>query len=92
MWCLFIYDLFYRRIIVLKKTRNIRWNADGWIREASGVLCDRKILIKLNGKFDKTVVSAAMVYRSEYLAIGRKIHYEYMCVRQENVKMDEWSN
>ncbi|XP_064121763.1 uncharacterized protein LOC135226253 [Macrobrachium nipponense] len=38
------------------------WN--NW-RSASGVLCDKKVLLKLKGKFHKTVVRSAMLYGTE---------------------------
>ncbi|PKA63692.1 hypothetical protein AXF42_Ash016976 [Apostasia shenzhenica] len=39
----------------------------GWVkwRNASGVLCDRKISSKIKGKFYKTVVRPAMIYGAE---------------------------
>jgi len=38
-----------------------------WIKwwEASGVLCDKKILIKLKGKFYKSVIKPTVLYGSE---------------------------
>ena len=44
------------------------WRA--W-RQASGVLCDRKISIRLKGRFYKTVVRPAMLYGSETWAIKK---------------------
>ena len=46
----------------------------GWMkwREASGVLCDRRMPIRLKGKFYKTVVRPAMLYGSECWAVDKK--------------------
>ena len=46
----------------------------GWLkwREASGVLCDRRMPIRLKGKFYKTVVRPAMLYGSECWAVDKK--------------------
>ena len=47
----------------------------GWTkwREASGILCDKRIPIRLKGKFYKAVVRPAMMYGTECWAVGRKI-------------------
>ena len=39
----------------------------GWVewRNASGILCDRKIPVKLKGKFYKTAIRLIMLYGSE---------------------------
>ena len=44
------------------------WN--NW-RAASGVLCDRKVPIKLKGKFHKTVVRPAMLYGTETASLKK---------------------
>jgi len=49
----------------------------GWTkwRNASGVLCDRKIPLKLKGKFYRTAVRPAMLYGSECWAVkGQQEH------------------
>jgi hypothetical protein len=40
----------------------------GWMkwRQASGILCDKKVLQKLKGKFYRTLVRLAMLYGAEY--------------------------
>ena len=47
----------------------------GWTkwREASGILCDKRIPIRLKGKFYKAMVRLAMMYGTECWAVGRKI-------------------
>ena len=47
----------------------------GWTkwREASGILCDKRIPIRLKGKFYKAVVRPAMMYGTECWAVDRKI-------------------
>ena len=46
----------------------------GWVKwkNASGVLCDGKMPIKLKGKFYRTVIRPAMLYSSECWAIKRQ--------------------
>ena len=41
-------------------------------RSALGVLCDRRIPIKLKGKFYKTVIRPAMLYGIKGWAVKRK--------------------
>jgi len=43
----------------------------GWLkwRRASGVLCDKKVPLKLKGKFYRTAVRPAMLYGTECWAI-----------------------
>lgn len=43
-----------------------------WRREAVGVLCDKKLLLKVKEKFYKTFVRPATMYSSEYWAKIRK--------------------
>jgi hypothetical protein len=52
---------------------NHRINA-GWMKwkNASRVLCDRRIPIKLKGKFYKIVIRLAMFYRIECWAINKQ--------------------
>jgi len=47
----------------------------GWIkrREVSGVLCDKRIPMRLNGKFYKSVVRLTMLYGSECWAVDKKM-------------------
>lgn len=42
-------------------------------REILGVLYDKKVPLKVKGKFCKTVVRLAMMYESEFWAINKKI-------------------
>jgi len=42
-------------------------------REASGVLCDRRIPISLKGKFFKIVVRPAIIYESENQGIDKSM-------------------
>ncbi|XP_050512290.1 uncharacterized protein LOC114325734 isoform X1 [Diabrotica virgifera virgifera] len=46
----------------------------GWMKwkEASGVLCDRKIPMKLKGKFYKTAIRPAMMHGTECWAVKKK--------------------
>ncbi|KAL6498241.1 hypothetical protein OROGR_028638 [Orobanche gracilis] len=47
----------------------------GWLRwrAASGVLCDKKVPLKLNGKFYRAVVRPAMLYGSECWAMKKSL-------------------
>jgi len=65
--------------------KNVGFNEDimhrikcGWIkwRETSGVLCDRRIPIRLKVKFYKTVVRPALMYGSECWAIDKTTERE----------------
>ena len=40
-------------------------------RSATGVLCDRNILLWLKGKFYRTAIRPALLYGTEYWAIKR---------------------
>jgi hypothetical protein len=40
----------------------------GWLKwcQASGVLCDPKVSVKLKGKFYRTAIRSVMLYGAEY--------------------------
>jgi hypothetical protein len=61
----------------------------GWLkwRSASGVLCDRRIPMKVKGKFYRTVVRPAMLYGSECWAV-RRDHIQKLCVAE--MRMLRW--
>jgi len=64
-------------------------------REASGVLCNRRIPIRLKGKFYKTAVLLRVVKAGDDVWIGmlgqnNEVENEYC--GDENVKVDEWSD
>ena len=46
---------------------------EGWTkwRNASGVLCDRRIPLRLKGKFYKTTIRPAMLYGTECWAVKK---------------------
>ena len=58
----------------------------GWCkwREASGVLCDRRVPLRLKGKYYSTVVRPAMTYSSECWAV-KKTHEQKL--RAAEMKM-----
>ena len=55
----------------------------GWWkwREASGVLCDRRVPLRLKGKYYSTVVRPAMTYSSECWAV-KKTHEQKLRVAE----------
>ena len=62
-----------------------------WVKwkNATGVLCDGKMPIKLKGKLYRTVIRSAMLYGSECWAIKRQ-HVPKMSDKNAYAKMDEW--
>ncbi|KAK3524421.1 hypothetical protein QTP70_027975 [Hemibagrus guttatus] len=53
----------------VKKRVQAGWN--GW-RKVSGVLCDRKISVRIKGKVYRTVVRAAMLYGLETVSLRKR--------------------
>ncbi|KAF8666011.1 hypothetical protein HU200_053900 [Digitaria exilis] len=64
--------------------------AAGWMkwRQASGVLCDRRVPQKLNGKFYRTAVRPAMLYGAECWPTKRR-HVQQLSVAE--MQMLRWS-
>ena len=67
-------------------TRRIQKGWKNW-REVSGVLCDRRMPVKLKGKVYKTVVRPAMLYDMEATPI-KKVNEKRMNVAE--IKMLRW--
>ena len=61
----------------------------GWVkwRQASGVLCDRKVPQKLKGKFYRTAIRHAMLYEAECWATKRQ-HVQKMSATE--MRMLRW--
>ena len=50
-------------------------------REVSGVVCDKKMPIKLKDKIYKTIVKPAVIYGSKCWAVKKTIHKNYTPLR-----------
>jgi hypothetical protein len=57
------------------------------LRETSGVLCDKKILMRLKGKFYRSVVGPTMLYSSECWVVDRRIE---LSMNVTEMKMLRW--
>ena len=55
----------------------------GWLkwRQASGILCDRRVSQKLKGKFYRTAIRLAMLYGAECWHTKRR-HVQQLCVAE----------
>ena len=62
----------------------------GWMKwkEVSGVMCDRKIPVKLKDKVFKTIIRPAMTYGSECWAVRKKDEYKLDSVE---MRMLRWA-
>ena len=72
-------------------THRIQTGWQNWKR-VSGILCDRRISLRVKGKVYKTVVRPAMMYGAETWAVKKAPREEVGCSGNEDVKMDEWSH
>lgn len=54
------------------------------------ILCDKKVPLKVKGKFYKTVARPAMIYGLECGAINKKNEVKSEIRRNENAKTDVW--
>jgi hypothetical protein len=63
--------------------------SDGWLkwRQASGVLCDKKVPQRLKGKFYRTAIRPAMLYGAECWPIKRR-HVQQLSVAE--MRMLRW--
>ena len=68
-------------------TRRIQAGWKNW-REVSGVLCERRMPVKLKGKVYKTVVRPAMMYGMEATPIKNVERDKNECGRDEDVEVD----
>ena len=59
----------------------------GWTkwRQASGVLCDIRVLQKLKGKFYRTAIRPAMLYGAECWATKRR-HIQQLSVQRRDTR------
>ena len=72
-------------------THRIQSGWENWKR-VSGILCDRRISLRVKGKVYKTVVRPAMMYSAETWAVKKAQEKKVGCGGNEDVKMDEWSH
>jgi hypothetical protein len=65
----------------------------GWLkwRQASGVLCDPRVPLKLKGKFYRTTIRPAMLYGAEYWPTKRRHVLRWICgnTRRDRVRNDD---
>ena len=71
-------------------THRIQSGLKNWKR-VSGILCDRRIILRVKEKAYKTVVRPAMMYGAETWAV-KKAREVVGCGGNEDVKMNEWSH
>jgi hypothetical protein len=72
-------DAFYYLRLMLQKDGDIDEDVShrikvGWLkwRQCSGVLCDLRVSLKVKGKFYRTAIRLAMLYRAEYWSTKRQ--------------------
>ena len=70
-------------------THRIQSGWKSWKR-VSGILCDRRMSLRIKGKVYKTVVRPAMMYSAG--AIEESTREAVGCGGNEDVKIDEWSH
>jgi hypothetical protein len=66
----------------------------GWIKwhQASGILCDKRVPQKLKGKFYRTAIRPAMLYRAECWPTKKQHVLATECCRNAYVALDLWSH
>ena len=72
-------DTFWYLGSVIQKDGNIDEDvrhiiSAGWLkwRQSFGILCDKRVLQKLKGKFYRTAICSAMLYSAEYWPTKRR--------------------
>jgi hypothetical protein len=87
-------DIFYYLGSMLQKNGDIDEDVShrikaGWLkwRQASGVLCDPRVSLKLKGKFYRTAIRPAMLYGAECLPTKRR-HVQQLSVAE--MRMLRW--
>lgn len=76
------------RVIVVYVTNRIRCDRMK-LREVIGVLCDKKVQLKVKRKFYKTVVKPAIIYGSMCWALNKKKGNKNENITNENDKILE---
>ena len=64
---------------------------ENWKR-VSGILCDRRIRLRVKGKVYKTVVRPAMMYGADTWAVKKAQEKKLDVAEMRMFKMDEWSH
>src|ERR1700761_971193 len=61
----------------------------GWLkwREASGLLCDKRVLLKLKGKYYSTVVRPIMLYSAECWALKKSQEQKVKVTEMKMLRM-----
>ena len=74
----------------MKKRIQAEWN--NW-RKVTGLVCDRKVPVRLKGCIYKAVVGPAMLYGMETVPLNKSMDVkEDGCGRDENVVMGDKTN
>ena len=70
-------------------THRIQSGWKNWKR-VSGILCDRRISLRVKGKLYKTVVRPAIMYGAETWTVKKTQEKKLDVAEMRMLKMDEW--
>ncbi|CAN6683009.1 unnamed protein product [Malus baccata var. baccata] len=61
-------------------------------KSTSGVLCDRRMPLKLKGKFYRTAIRSAMLYGTECWAVKYQHIHKNGCSGDDDASLEVWSH